>query len=74
MEFYKSCLDLKHIFPLELTKILNSTKDILNKSENIKVPSNVKDLLGGIKRIIEKICKDIDELAKITLVQHTFFL
>ena len=54
--------------------MLNSTKDILNKSENIKVPSNVKDLLGGIKRIIEKICKDIDELAKITLVQHTFFL
>lgn len=53
-EFYEGHFNSKGDFPVELAKILNSTKDIPNKSERIKVPSNLKDLLAVTTKDIQR--------------------
>ena len=73
-EFYDGHFVLKGRFPLGLTKILNFPKNVSNATESIKTPPNLKDLLVGSIKKIEKISKEIDGLVKLTLLLDTFFL
>ena len=61
--------DLKRDFPVELANTVDSSRDISNKSENIKAASNLENLLAGTEKVFEKIYKDIGELAKLFLVK-----
>ena len=43
--------DLKGDFPVELANTVDSSRDISNKSENIKAPSNLENLLAGTEKV-----------------------
>ena len=51
-EFYEGKLNLKDNFPVELSNILDSAKNISNESERIYTPYSLETLLAGRKIII----------------------